>query len=69
MQIKDALGVKQQLLEEKNRTGTVGRTDNSATASGAMAKEAASDKVELSSRSRELAMAAEAASMTMTTIW
>ena len=60
MKIKEAVGLTSQALEERSRAGATGRAgDKAATASGAEAVTAASDRVELSGRSREMAKAAE----------
>ena len=60
MQIKDTLGLGNKALEDRGRTGATGRAgDKAATASGAAAAAAASDRVELSGRSREMAKAAD----------
>lgn len=60
MQIKETLGLGSKPLEERGRAGAAGRAgDKAATASGAAAAQAASDRVELSGRSREMAKAAE----------
>ncbi len=58
MKIKETLGLGSQAIDNRERAGGAGKAgDKAATASGAQA--AASDRVELSGRSREMAKAAE----------
>jgi negative regulator of flagellin synthesis FlgM len=61
MLIKDALGIGNKSLEGRERTQEAGRTrEKAGSRSGAEAQAAASDRVELSGRSREMAKAHEA---------
>ncbi len=63
MKIKETLGLGSQAIDNRERAGGAGKAgDKAATASGAQA--AASDRVELSGRSREMAKAAETLSAT-----
>ncbi len=60
MQIKETLGYPSKIPEGRERPNGSGKaTEKSATASGAEAAAAASDRVELSGRSREMAKASE----------
>lgn len=61
MKIKETLGLNSQAVENRERAGSTGKaSEKAATASGVQAAAAAaSDRVELSGRSREMAKAAE----------
>ncbi|MCA1905443.1 MAG: flagellar biosynthesis anti-sigma factor FlgM [Desulfarculus sp.] len=65
MQIKETLGLTSKVVENRDRASSSVRVeDKAATSSGEMAQAAASDRVELSGRSREMAKAAEALAST-----
>lgn len=60
MQIKETLGLTNKSVEERGRAGATDRAgDKAATVSGAVAATTASDRVELSGRSRDMAKAAQ----------
>ena len=65
MEIKDALGIGRKALEGRERAAETTRTpERSPTTSGNQAQAAATDRVELSPRSKEMAKAAEALART-----
>lgn len=62
MQIKESLGLTNRQVEGKDQASSVGKAGRQATSSGTEAQAAATDKVELSGRSRDMARAADAVS-------
>lgn len=65
MLIKDALGIGNKTVEGRDRAQETSRSSNKPTSqSGAEAQAAASDRVEISGRSREMAKAHEAVAAT-----
>ena len=65
MEIKDALGISNKAVESRERTAETSRApERSTTTSGTQAQVAATDRVELSPRSKEMAKAAEALART-----
>lgn len=65
MEIKKTLGLGSKSLEGRDQAAAVDKTgQKSATASGAQAQAVATDRVEISGRSKEMAKAAEALAST-----